>query len=65
MKRIIFMWMLMLTVLSGQALAQIHVEFDEDKRHHLSVFLGGSYVDEVEETVFTFYGDEIGSCRRW
>ncbi len=35
------------------ASAQIDVEFNENKRHHISTVIAGSYIDEADETVFT------------
>lgn len=35
------------------AYAQISVEYDEQKPHHLSVITGGSHIDAREETAFT------------
>jgi len=40
-------------MLSTQASAQVDVEYDEENRHHLSAVIGGSYIPEIEETVFT------------
>ena len=53
MTRSIFVWLFMLVVMSSPAMAQVDVEFDEEKRHHLSTLIGGSYIDSADETVFT------------
>ena len=42
-----------ITILSLTAQAQIDVEFDENKRHHLSVVFGGTTLFDAEETAFT------------
>lgn len=39
--------------LPAQAFAQIDVEYHEDKPHHLSVIVGGSYIKEIDDTFFT------------
>lgn len=38
---------------STQAFAQVDVEFHEDRRHHLSVVFGGTYIDAADETLLT------------
>lgn len=53
MTRSVFVWLFMLVAISSPAMAQIDVEFHEDKRHHLSALIGGSYIDAADETVFT------------
>ena len=42
-----------ITCLSFKAHAQIDVEFDEERRHHLSAVLGGTTLFDAEETAFT------------
>lgn len=53
MKLYYFLW-LFLCFSSAQVLAQFDVEFDKEKPHHLSVLTGGSYIDEIDDTFFTF-----------
>ena len=53
MTRPIFVWIFMLVAMSGPAMAQVDVEFHEDRRHHFSALIGGSYIDAADETVFT------------
>ncbi|MEP1229509.1 MAG: hypothetical protein ABJG88_02420 [Litorimonas sp.] len=53
MTRLILIGLLLLAAIPHHAFAQIDVEFDEEKPHHLSIFTGGSYIDEADKTVFT------------
>ena len=53
MRPFILIGLLFLIALPHYAWAQVDVEHHEEKRHHLSIFTGGSYIDEADETVFT------------
>lgn len=45
--------LLALTLWPTLASAQIDVEHEEETPHHLSIIVGGSYIDEVDDTFFT------------
>ena len=44
------LWM----VFPAMSHAQIDVEYDEEKPHHLSLVLGGTHINAADETEFTF-----------
>ena len=48
------LFLVSLLALPAAALAQIDVEHDEEKPHHLSLVLGGTHVNAADETAFTF-----------
>ncbi|WP_086933587.1 hypothetical protein [Agarilytica rhodophyticola] len=49
----LYYFLLLLSFLSKHALAQVGVEFNEEKPHHLSVLTGGSYIEEKDDTFST------------
>jgi len=53
MKTLFFGLLALLFMMPAQAFAQIDVEFHEEKPHHLSVVIGGSHINAIDETVFT------------
>ncbi|MEO1028577.1 MAG: hypothetical protein AAFX02_05910 [Pseudomonadota bacterium] len=53
MIRIFSVLLIALACVPGHAKAQIDVEFDEERRHHLSAVFGGTTLLDAEETAFT------------
>jgi len=47
-------FILFVSIVSGTASAQIDVEYNEYRPHHLSLFIGGTHIDAGDETAFTF-----------
>ncbi|WP_262696469.1 hypothetical protein [Kordiimonas aquimaris] len=44
---------ILISVISQEAIAQIEVEFHEEKRHHISVFSGGTTIFHTDEAAST------------
>jgi len=44
---------ILISFTSQKAIAQIEVEFHENKRHHISVISGGTTIFDTDETAFT------------